>query len=103
MRFYKKPPAFTAKINTRAFEALPYAVLIHSIIALFVYTSPDVYPNNTTGSTQYVAGQITTVNIGAAMTFGQRVLIFSHFCLVCNNTRPSFSDFNNSFHSIHWD
>lgn len=75
LRFYKKPPAFTTKINTRAFNILPYCVLLHAIISLFVYTNPEIYPQETSTSTTYVSGQVTTVYTGSYMSYGQRVFI----------------------------
>ncbi len=75
LRFYKKPPAYSSKINTKAFDILPYCILLHSILALFVYTSPDVYAQETSSTSSYISGQITTVYGGSSMSFLRRVLL----------------------------
>ncbi len=73
LRFYKKPPAYTAKVNTKAFDILPYCVLLHSILALFVYTAPDVYAEDVTSTTAYISGTVSTVYGGATLSFMKRV------------------------------
>jgi hypothetical protein len=73
LRHYKKPPAFTAKINTKAFDILPYCVLLHSILAIFVYTSPEIYPQSVDETSRYISGKVTTVYNGQYTGFAKRV------------------------------
>jgi len=73
LRFYKKPPAFTCKINTKAFEILPYAILCHAIIALFVYTSPDIYPQEISEKVSMIAGQTAQIYDATPITILNRV------------------------------
>lgn len=75
MRFYKKPPAFTKKINKKAMDILPYAILVHSLLAIFIYGCPDIYAEKPDLTTKEIAGTLTEVYSSTTLTLGRRVKI----------------------------
>lgn len=51
LRFNKKPPIYDAKINKNVLRILPYSILIHMCISLYMYGQPLIFPG-TKSSTQ---------------------------------------------------
>ena len=43
-RHYRKPPVYSADINRRVIKILPFAVFFHCTISLYMFGSPDIFP-----------------------------------------------------------
>ena len=44
LRYYRKPPVYSADINNRILKFLPFAVILHCIMSLYAFTCPNIFP-----------------------------------------------------------
>mmetsp|Transcript_7998 Transcript_7998/g.15744 ORF Transcript_7998/g.15744 Transcript_7998/m.15744 type:complete len:934 (-) Transcript_7998:3592-6393(-) len=44
LRFYKKPPIYDEALNNRALLLLPFSVMIHCLVSMYMYGSPTIFP-----------------------------------------------------------
>ena len=50
MRYYKIPPKFNLSIHNRSMQIVPYALILHVLMSLWFYTTPELYPVIVVGS-----------------------------------------------------
>ena len=46
LRHYCTPPAYDDRFPRKILSAMPYAVLLHMVMSVWVYTSPYIYPSS---------------------------------------------------------
>lgn len=70
LRHYCAPPSYDDRFPAKVITAMPYAVLIHLLLSLWVYTSPHIYP---TSYKQSVINGTTIFEATSPSTFWARV------------------------------
>lgn len=63
--------------HEKAFKLLPYALCCHMIIAIFVYTCPQIYSLTAKDYTSQLDTTNTTLYEGEYLSIGERVFSFN--------------------------
>lgn len=62
LRHYRRPPKFTADINYRVVNLLPYAIILHCGFSLYAYGTEDIFPTDFKKEDGYVIGETEYLN-----------------------------------------
>jgi len=62
LRYYRRPPKFTADINYRVVNILPYAIILHCGFSLYAYGTGDIFPTDFVKEDGYVIGETEYLN-----------------------------------------
>jgi hypothetical protein len=93
LRWFRKPPRMSNAIGRLVLATLPYAVLIHTLVALFVYGDNDVLPSPPTRFTDPIYTERFHAALGALRdsrfdvmeisTILRRMSVFPSLVLLC--------------------
>ena len=73
MRFYKKPPYYGADLHNVAFSFLNWAILLHLILGIWIYGTPDIFPTEIQETEQIVKGNNQIIYVPQDKSVSERV------------------------------
>jgi hypothetical protein len=67
LKIHKKPPAYSAELNRYSIVPFPAILVLHSVIAIYVYSSPSIFP------TSYSIDPATKIPVANSSSFMERL------------------------------
>lgn len=76
IKYARRPPPYDVQLNSLAFRILPYGIVAHLFISIFVYTCPQIYPLAIVDDYMKINDTRTLIYKGRDLTFADRVSYF---------------------------
>ena len=84
LRFYRRPPVYSFDINSVVINVLPFAVIFHSIFAIFAFGASDIFPTSFSVSdqTHFIVSDTVTIQQRCTNPSGINYICLIFFAII---------------------